>query len=94
MKITHVEVFPVLIPVKPARHMVTALGWHTESKYLLVRVGTDVGIEGVGEATVMHLWSGETVWGARAMLEKILGPSVIGADPTDIVDIDRRMEKD
>ena len=93
MKITHVEVIPVRIPVKPARHMVTALGRHTESKYLLVRVGTDIGIEGVGEATVMPLWSGETVWGTQAILENILGPSVVGADPTDIEEIDRRMDR-
>lgn len=93
MKITHVEVTAIRIPLKPARHMVTALGWHTESKYLLIRVGTDAGIEGVGEATVMPNWSGETVWGAKAILENVLIPSVIGADPTDIEEIDRRMDK-
>ena len=93
MEITHVEVIPVQIPVKPSRHMVTALGWHIESKYLLVRVETDVGIEGVGEATVMPLWSGETVWGARAILRHLLAPSVLGADPTDIEEVDRRMDR-
>jgi L-alanine-DL-glutamate epimerase-like enolase superfamily enzyme len=93
MKITHVEVIPIRIPLKPARHMVTALGWHTESKYLLVRVGTDAGIEGVGEATVMPNWSGETVWGAKAILDNVLAPSVIGADPVDIEEVDRRMDK-
>lgn len=92
MKITHVEVIPVRIPVKPARHMFTALGTHTESKYLVVRVGTDVGIEGVGEITVMPSWSGETVWGAKAMVEHLLGPCVIGADPTDSSDVDRRLD--
>ena len=92
MKITHVEAIPVRIPVKPARHMVTALGKHTVSKYVVVRVGTDAGIEGVGEATVMPNWSGETVWGAAAVLDHILGPCVIGADPTDLVEIDRRMD--
>lgn len=93
MKITHVEAIPVCIPVKPARHMFTALGWHTESKYVLVRVGTDAGIEGIGEATVMPSWSGETVWGTQAILEKLLGPSVLGADPTDLVDVDCRMDR-
>lgn len=93
MQITHVEVIPVRIPLKPARYMVTALGWHTESKYLLIRIGTDAGIEGIGEATVMPNWSGETVWGAKAILDNVLAPSVIGADPTNIEDIDRRMDK-
>ena len=93
MKITHIEVIPVRIPLKPARYMITSLGIHTESKYLLVRVGTDAGIEGIGEATVMPNWSGETVWGAKAMIENVLAPVVIGADPADIVDLDRRMDK-
>lgn len=93
MKITHVEVIPIRIPLKPARHMVTALGWHTESKYVLVRLGTDAGIEGVGEATVMPIWSGETVWGAAAILEELLGPAVIGVDPTNITEIERRLDR-
>src|SRR5579875_3825168 len=81
MKITHIETYPVRIPLKPARHMITALGKHTESQYLLVRVGTDAGIEGAGEATVMPTWSGETVWGARALIEHVFGPLLIGMDP-------------
>ena len=93
MQITHVEVVPVRIPLEPSRHMVTALGWHTESNYLLIRVGTDAGVEGIGEATIMPLWSGETVWGAKTMLDNLLAPSVVGADPTDIEDVDRRMDR-
>ena len=71
MKITHIETYPVRIPLRPERHMITALGRHTESLYLLVRVGTDASIEGVGEATVMPTWSGETVWGSRALIEQM-----------------------
>ena len=93
MKITHLETTAVRIPLKPARHMVTSLGWHIESKYILVRIGTDAGIEGVGEATVMPLWSGETVWGAKAIIDQTFGPAVIGADPTNIEDINRRMDR-
>lgn len=91
MKITHLETTAVRIPLKPARHMVTSLGWHIESKYVLVRIGTDAGIEGIGEATVMPLWSGETVWGAKAILDHEFAPAVIGADPTNIEDINRRL---
>jgi L-Ala-D/L-Glu epimerase len=92
MKITHVETFPVRIPLKPARHMITALGSHTESRYLLVRIGTDAGIDGVGEATVMPTWSGETIWGAQALVERIFKPLLIGCDPSDIAAIDRRLD--
>jgi muconate cycloisomerase len=93
MKITHVETYPVRIPLKPARHMITALGRHTESSFLLVRVGTDAGLEGVGEATVMPTWSGETVWGARALVEHVFAPLVIGADPREVGEINRRLDR-
>src|SRR5438270_793528 len=42
MRITHIETHAVRIPLVPAKHMITALGKHTESPYLMVRVGTDV----------------------------------------------------
>jgi L-alanine-DL-glutamate epimerase-like enolase superfamily enzyme len=93
MKITHIETYPVRIPLKPARHMLTALGRHTESLYLLVRVGTDSGIEGVGEATVMPTWSGETVWGARALIEQVFAPLLIGIDPRAIEEVERRLDR-
>ena len=48
MRITHIETYPVRIPLKPERRMISALGQHTVSEYVLVRVGTDNGVEGVG----------------------------------------------
>jgi L-Ala-D/L-Glu epimerase len=92
MNITHIETYPVEVPVKPQRRMISALGQHTVSRYLLVRVLTDSGLEGVGEATVIPRWSGETVWGAQALVERVLAPQVIGCDPYDIVELDRRLD--
>src|SRR5690606_3980267 len=92
MRITHIETFAVRIPLKPARTMITALGKHIVSTYVLVRVGTDSGIEGIGEATVMPNWSGETVWSAKAMIDHVLAPQLLGCDPSDVVEIDRRMD--
>ena len=92
MKITHIETYPVQIPIKPERRMISSLGQHTVSRYLLVRLLTDVGIEGAGEATVTPRWSGETVWGAQALIERVLAPHLIGLDPFDGVEIDRLMD--
>jgi len=92
VKITHVETYPVRIPLKPERRMISALGRHTVSDYLLVRLITDDGIEGVGEATVMPRWSGETVWGAKHLIDQIFAPLLIGGDPAELVEIDRRMD--
>src|SRR5580704_16210620 len=84
MKITRIETFPVSIPLKPERRMVSALGEHTVSQYVLVRISTDTGIDGAGEATVLPRWSGETVWGAQALIDRVLSPRLLGLDPTDI----------
>src|SRR5579872_1094254 len=93
LRITHIETFAVRIPLKPERRMISALGQHVVSDYVLVRVGTDAGAEGVGEATVMPRWSGETVWGAKALIDRVLAPLLVGFDPHQIGEIDRRMDR-
>jgi L-Ala-D/L-Glu epimerase len=92
MQITRIEAFPVRIPLKPERRMVSALGHHGVSNYLLIRVVTDDGLEGVGEATVTARWSGETVWGARAVVEHVFAPALLGADPRQIDAIAHRLD--
>jgi len=92
VRIERIETIPVRIPLKPERRMVSALGKHDVSEFLLVRVFTDDGYEGVGEATVTPRWSGETVFGAKAMIDHVLSKVVIGCDPAAIADIDERMD--
>lgn len=91
MRIVRLEVFPVRIPLKPERRMITALGRHEVSDFVLIRLLTDDGCEGVGEATVTPNWSGETVWGATAILEHLFRPAVMGCDPRDLAEIERRL---
>src|SRR5687767_143760 len=92
MRITAIESYPVLIALKPAYRMITALGVHDVSRYLVVRVIADNGLEGAGEATVSVRWSGESVWGAKALVDRVLAPAVMGTDPTDIAEVDRRLD--
>lgn len=92
MIITHVETYAMRIPLRPERRMISSLGQHTVSDYVLVRIGTDAGIEGVGEATVMPRWSGETVWGCRALIDRLFRPALLGCEVSAIDEIDRRME--
>lgn len=92
MKITRIVTYPVRIPIKPEYRMVSALGRHEVSEYLLLRIDTEAGIDGVGEATMTARWSGETVWGAKALIENMFTPLLVGRDPRDIEDIDRIMD--
>ena len=92
MNIASVETFPVRIPLKPERRMISSLGRHEVSEYIVVRVITDDGVEGVGEATVMPRWSGETVWGCQALIDRLFAPAMVGCRVNDIAEIDRRLE--
>jgi L-alanine-DL-glutamate epimerase-like enolase superfamily enzyme len=92
MQITSIETFPTRIPIKPERRMISALGRHDVSDYLLVRVETNEGVCGVGEATVTPCWSGETVWGAHALIRDFLAPALVGADPLDVIELNLRMD--
>jgi muconate cycloisomerase len=92
MRLTHIESYAVRIPLTPERRMISSLGQHVVSEYLLVRLLTDDGLEGAGEATVMPRWSGETVWGAKALVDRVFAPRLLGCDPCDIVEIDRRLD--
>jgi muconate cycloisomerase len=98
MHITSIESHPVRIPLKPAYRMISALGRHEESRFVLVRLLTDSGLEGAGEASITVRWSGETAWGAVALIDRVLTPLLIGMelDPSQplecIAAIDRRMD--
>jgi muconate cycloisomerase len=92
MKITKVTTFRVSVPVRPSVAITSSLGSHRISDYCLVRIETDDGIIGAGEATVTAIWSGETGGTAKLLIDEVLGPAVIGADPRDIDDVLGRME--
>lgn len=84
MKITSVEAIRTSLVVNPKLAIVSAAGAHPESHYLVVRVRTDEGVEGVGEATLAPVWSGETQGGALVATEKILTPALVGQDPRNV----------
>ena len=92
MKIASIESIPVRIPLKPERRMISALGRHDVSDFLLVRVVTEDGVEGWGEATVTPRWSGETCRGAQAIVDEVLTPAVIGCEVDDLIELDRRLD--
>ena len=48
MQITRIEAIPIRIPLKPERRMISALGKHDVSDFLLVVVHTNDGLFGLG----------------------------------------------
>lgn len=92
MKIKRIEAIPVSVPLKPGLTAKTAHGEHAVSPYVIVRVHTDDGLVGLGEATITALWSGETQSSAITAITDILQPALLGRDPRDLNSIRRAMD--
>ncbi len=90
MKIAKVEVFPVSLPLKKPFRI--ALGSMTHSSHAVVRITTDDGIIGYGEASTWHVVYGYDQNMLVHALERYLGPAVIGLDVTDVETILSRMD--
>ncbi|RUL88283.1 mandelate racemase/muconate lactonizing enzyme family protein [Tautonia sociabilis] len=84
MKIARLEAIPVSVPLKAGLTTRTAHGDHVTSDYAIVRVHSDDGLVGLGEATVSAIWSGETNRSTVFAVEQVLAPALVGQDPTRI----------
>lgn len=84
MKIEKIEAIPVRVPLSAGMTTKTAHGDHVTSDYVIIRVHTDEGLVGLGEATVSALWSGETSKSTVAAISDLIGPALLGRDPRNI----------
>ena len=91
MKITRLETIPVCVPLKPGLTTKTAHGEHVDSPYVIVRIHTDEGLTGLGEATLSPRWSGETSPGCVAVIQGLFAPLLIGQDPLNITVANAKM---
>jgi L-alanine-DL-glutamate epimerase-like enolase superfamily enzyme len=87
MKITRIEAIPFRLP--PRRDFKWAGLKVDLGGFVLVRVETEGGVVGYGEATPLPDWGGnfgrhggETLQTVRTMVEDVLGPVLIGHDAT------------
>lgn len=94
MKITRVEPIPVCVPLKKGLTTKTAHGEHAVSHYVLVRVHTDGGLVGLGEATVAPRWTGETSKSCVTAVEELIGPALAGKDPSRITTLRAVMDRE
>ena len=91
MKITQIEVIPYRIPNRAAHHIATLTLKALEN--VLIRISTDEGIQGWGEAVSEAKWNSTVLEAHEAVLSRYLIPPLIGMDPLNVASIWRRMEK-
>jgi L-alanine-DL-glutamate epimerase-like enolase superfamily enzyme len=81
MKITSIEAIPVRVPLKKGMSTKTAHGEHVVTEIVIIRIRTDEGIVGWGEATVAVRWTGETSQSCVSLVRTIIEPALLGTNP-------------
>src|SRR5215510_1596219 len=85
MKITSIETIPIRVPLKPEFAIRSGRGGaHTVSPFLLVKVHTDEGVTGIGEASCTPRWSGEDQVTGAHLIHTYLEPLLVGDNPINV----------
>ena len=91
MKITRIETIPIQVPLKPQVAIRSGRGGaHTVSPFLIVKVHTDAGIVGLGEASCTPRWSGEDQFTAAHLIATYLEPLLAGENPLEIESLTKK----
>jgi muconate cycloisomerase len=90
MRINAVETIPITVPIRPDVAIKPGRGGaHLVSPFLLVKLHTDAGLVGLGEASCTPRWSGEDQVTAAHFIDKYFAPALVGQDPTRIDELTR-----
>lgn len=81
MKITDIETILTKVDVDRRVDVSDAKGFRFESTIVVIRVHTDAGVVGIGEANGSADWSGETGSGTKHLIDEHFAPRLIGEDP-------------
>lgn len=92
MNITRITTHAIDVPVRKELMITSSLGTHHTTRLVLLKLETDEGVVGCGEATVTPRWSGETAKGTKALIDDYLAPAVIGRPVRDVAGALQAME--
>ena len=92
MKITKVKIDRLAVPLIHPYHLSNEYGIYSTATPVLVSLYTDEGIVGYGECDPWPLFTGDSSEVSALILEKHLAPMLLGADPTNINELHRRMD--
>lgn len=93
MVITRIETIPVRVPIHERLAIRAKGGMHSVSPFLLVKIHTDEGINGLGEVSCTPRWSGEDQFTAAHFIATIFEPLLVGQDPRKIEQLTVRMRQ-
>lgn len=93
MKLHSIETVLVDIPTKRVHHL--SFGAITAQNYVIVRVRSDDGVEGIGEASTIGgpAWAEESTEIIKIIIDTYLAPHLLGRDPGDLQAMSALMER-
>ncbi len=89
MKITGVAA--TIVNIARSRDLATAYGVSTTTNTVVVQVGTDEGITGIGQTVAPAPWGGDAVEVVKRHIDRYLAPAIMGEDPFNIEGLHGRM---
>jgi muconate cycloisomerase len=98
MKIAQIDIIRVAVPRRRLHRMASMAT--TAGRYVILRLHTDEGLTGLGEATVMREWGGdhgiyygESPGTTLTVLQEDLFPAIRGRDPFDVEQVLEVMDR-
>lgn len=92
MKITMIELFQVSIPLMNPYRLSKVYGTICDAQAVIVKIHTDEGIIGYGEADPMPPFTEESPAGVMAAIRDYLGPRLLNEDPGSIALLGAKMD--
>lgn len=94
MRITQIEAIPFRIPLAQKVRKITSSIWSMEAaNHVLIKIYTDEGWQGFGEAVERPTIYGETQNSIVTVIKEWLSPQLIGIDPFDLEKIWDKLDK-
>ena len=84
MKITAIELFQISVPLAVPYKLSKVYGTVHDARAVIVRLLTDAGITGYGEADPMPPFTDESPGGVMVAIRDFLGPRLVGQDPRNV----------
>mgnify|MGYP002623904396 FL=1 len=92
MKIACIKAHQLAVPLVHPYVLSKEYGVYSTATPVIVEIETDEGIVGYGESDPWPLFTGDSAEVTMTIIEKHLGPMLLGADPTNINEIHRLMD--
>lgn len=92
MKINKMDIIHIKVPMKKPYKLSKAIGTVSATEPIIIKIYTDEGIVGIGETDPLPPFTEETSETVKLVINKYLGPAIIGMSPLNIAEIHKAMD--